>query len=121
MWAEVDCGPTLPPCAKFVHSTQQNYSPGQQGVESSGSESYPTMLSALSTKFSDEETDFINNDVRTSTHVPFHSHIDGKGDSLCLEPASPSLLGPREMMRSLPASVGTRPPGFVHLKLWLHF
>lgn len=47
-WAEVDHGPTLPPCAGFVHRTRHNHSPrlGGGGDERSEGPSglWPTMF-----------------------------------------------------------------------------
>lgn len=53
-----------------------------------------------SLSFSDGETDFMSNDIRTSTHVPFHSHVDGRGEGLSRGPASTSLLGCRQGMET---------------------
>lgn len=73
-WAEADRGPTLPPCAGLVLSTQHYRSPWLDREDS--------LLSPCSPP-SDGGTDAISHDVRTSTPVPSHrvSLMGGEGVS----------------------------------------
>lgn len=52
------------------------------GGETGSSGSQSCLAALIHSFFSDEETDFISNDVRKNTHVPFQGHVDERGEGL---------------------------------------
>lgn len=98
LWLTV--GPHCLPVPGLCIALSVTAVPRLEGMESSGHQSCPEILSTpCSLTFSDGETDFISNDVRTSTHVPSTHRVtlrDGRGEGLSYRPTSVSFLGYRQ-------------------------